>query len=239
MPVVIYIGPEAGIFLWELTNVVSFTPTYGVNFLRNLHPFEGSHMFTGIISHLGKLTKVQDSVFTFSAAKTFFSFLKKGTSIAINGTCLTVTSIPRSDAFSVEIMLETLKRTMLGKLKVDDIVNLELPVTANTLLSGHIVQGHVDGIGKVENIKKEGNSRLFTIKIPSRLSKYIVEKGSIAINGISLTVICAQTSYFTVGIIPYTWKHTVLSKLQSGDLVNIETDILAKYLEKLLIERSE
>ncbi len=196
-------------------------------------------MFTGIISHLGKLTKAEDSVFTFSAPKTFCASLKKGTSIAINGACLTVTSKPRSNAFSVEIMPETLKRTMLGKLKVDDLVNMELPVTANTLLSGHIVQGHVDGTGKVEKIKKEGNSRLFTIKIPSLLSKYIVEKGSIALNGISLTVICAQASYFTVGIIPYTWKRTMLSKLQPGDLVNIETDILAKYLEKLIIERSK
>src|SRR3989338_10438746 len=174
-------------------------------------------MFTGIISHLGKLTKAENPVFTFSAPKTFCASLKKGTIIAVNGTCLTVTSKPRSNAFSVKIIPETLKRTMPGKLKVDDLVNLELPVTANTLLSGHIVQGHVDGIGKVEEIKKEGNSRLFTINIPSRLSKYIVEKGSIAINGISLTVICAQATFFTVGIIPYTWKHTVLSKLQRSE----------------------
>ncbi|OGG20721.1 riboflavin synthase subunit alpha [Candidatus Gottesmanbacteria bacterium RIFCSPHIGHO2_02_FULL_40_13] len=196
-------------------------------------------MFTGIISHLGKLTKAENPVFTFSAPKTFCASLKKGTSIAVNGTCLTVTSKPRSNAFSVEIIPETLKRTMPGKLKVDDLVNLELPVTANTLLSGHIVQGHVDGTGKVEEIKKEGNSRLFTIKIPSRLSKYIVEKGSIAVNGVSLTVIDIGDNFFTVGIIPHTWDKTMLYTIKSGDYVNIEVDILAKYLEKLIIERSK
>src|SRR3989338_7091583 len=196
-------------------------------------------MFTGIISHLGKLTKAEDPVFTFSAPKTITDSLKKGISIAINGICLTVTSKPHFDTFSVEIMPETLKRTMLGKLKVDDLVNLELPVTAYTLLSGHIVQGHVDGTGKVEEIKKEGNSRLFTIKIPSRLSKYIVEKGSIAVNGVSLTVIDIGDNFFTVGIIPHTWDKTMLYTIKSGDYVNIEVDILAKYLEKLIIERSK
>lgn len=190
-------------------------------------------MFTGIITNLGKVIYKSKNKLTIKTDRTFTNELSTGASIAVNGACLTVTSKPSFDSFSVEIMPETLKRTMLGKLKVDDLVNLELSVSANTLLSGHIVQGHVDGIGKVEGIKKEGNSKLFTIKIPSQLSKYIVEKGSIALNGISLTTIEVGKDYFTVGIIPYTWKHTMLSKLQPGNLVNIETDILAKYLEKL------
>lgn len=193
-------------------------------------------MFTGIISYLGKLNKVEDSVFTFSAPKTFCTSLKEGTSIAINGTCLTVANKPSSYAFSVEIMQETLKRTMFGDLKINDPINLELPATLTTFLSGHIVQGHVDTTGTIQEIKKEGNSRILKIKVPNKLSKYIVEKGFIAVNGISLTVIEAKDDYFTIGIIPYTWNHTMLKNSQIGDHLNLEVDILAKYLEKMIKE---
>jgi len=197
----------------------------------------GEIMFTGIISCLGKFKKDKESIYTFSAPKTFCESLKKGTSIAINGVCLTVTSKSHAESFSVEIMPETSKRTMFSKLKNDDLVNLELPVTVNTLLSGHIVQGHVDGVGTIREIKKVGNSKIFKIEFiefPKKLGKYVVEKGSITVNGISLTVIEVGKDYFTVGIIPYTWKHTMLHKARIGNLVNIEVDILAKYLEKIL-----
>ena len=110
---------------------------------------------------------------------------------------------------------------------------MELPVTPQTFLSGHIVQGHVDGIGTLVDIKQQKNSRLLTVKIPLELNKYIVEKGSIAVNGISLTVISIEETYFTVGIIPYTWEYTMLHCIKIGDAMNIELDILGKYIEKL------
>ena len=194
-------------------------------------------MFTGIITNLGRVFNKTKTSLIIKTDKDFLTGLEEGTSIAINGVCLTVTSKPSFDSFSIELMPETLKRTMLGKLKVDDLVNLELPVSTHTLLSGHIVQGHVDGVGQVEDVKKDGNSRLLTIKIPAKLSRYLVEKGSIAVNGISLTVIEAGEDFFTVGTIPYTWKHTMLHQAQIGDLVNIEVDILAKYLEKLIVRK--
>lgn len=196
-------------------------------------------MFTGIISHTGKLKKAQDSIFTFLAPKSFCKCIGKGTSIAINGVCLTMAYKLNLDSFSVEIMPETLKRSMFGKLKINDLVNLELPVTLNTLLSGHIVQGHVDGIGKIEEVKKEGESKILKISISKNLDKYIVEKGSIAVNGVSLTVIETTSLYFTVGIIPYTWDHTMLCQIKIGDLVNLEVDILAKYVESLTNKKYE
>lgn len=196
-------------------------------------------MFTGIISHLGKVRKVENSIFTFSTPKSFYKKINKGLSVAINGVCMTVMDKPSSDCFAVEAMPESLRKTMFNKLKINGSVNLELPVTSSTLLSGHLVQGHVDGIGKIEEIEREGKSRILKISIPKSLSKYIVEKGSIAVNGISLTIIEARSSYFTVGIIPYTFSHTMLSKVSVGDLVNIEVDVLAKYLEKLISKRYE
>lgn len=195
-------------------------------------------MFTGIITNLGKLTKKENSLFTFRVNAAFCERLGEGTSIAINGICLTVCAYT-NDTFSITAMPETIKRTMLQKLEVNDLVNLELPVTPQTLLSGHIVQGHVDAVGEIFEIKEEGNSKLLTVTIPSRISPYIVEKGSIALNGISLTVIVASTTSFTVGIIPYTWENTMLHQIKRGAVVNIETDILAKYIEKLMRKEEE
>ncbi len=194
-------------------------------------------MFTGIVTHLGKIKNKQDTSLAIEAPLSLIRELKKGTSIAVNGACLTVLAKPVDTSFTVEVMPETLSRTMLGKLNDGDQVNLELSVTPVTLLSGHIVQGHIDGVGIVKKIKEAGNSKILTINIPKSLSKYIVEKGSIAVNGISLTVIEARDIYFTVGIIPYTWTHTMIKDLKIRDQVNIETDILAKYLEKLVTKR--
>lgn len=190
-------------------------------------------MFTGIITNLGKLQSRGGAVFTFAASPSFGRKISKGTSVAVNGACLTVVKTNKQ-AFTVEIMPETRNRTMLGKLRINDLVNLELPATPETFLSGYLVQGHIDGIGVIKKIIPRGSSKILTITIPKPLAKYVVEKGSIAVNGISLTVISAKPNSFTVGIVPYTWKQTMLHKVKIGLRVNIEVDILAKYLEKLL-----
>jgi len=189
-------------------------------------------MFTGIISNLGEIKSFQNSLITVKADRSLIKQVKNGDSVAVNGGCLTVID-KRADLFQVEVMPETLKRTALGGLKSGDIVNLELAMKAADRFAGHIVQGHIDGVATVKSIKQKGNSRLFTFEVPKQLGRYIVEKGSIAVNGISLTVIDASNKTFTVGIIPYTWRHTMLSSAKVGDRVNIEVDILAKYLEKL------
>lgn len=193
-------------------------------------------MFTGIITHLGKLEKKEGNTFTFSVPSSLYKRLENGASIAVNGACLTVTG-KRHSAFSVDLMPETVKKTVFQKIQMGDLVNLELPATPDTALSGHIVQGHVDELGVIQTIKKQGNSHLFTIKVKPNLTKYMVEKGSIAINGISLTIICVTRNSFKVGIIPYTWNYTMLRSAKVGDSVHIEVDVLAKYVEKLLKNR--
>lgn len=192
-------------------------------------------MFTGIITHLGKLAEREGATYTFKTDELFCKRLKSGTSVAVNGVCLTVLSKPKNGTFSVTIMPETVKRTMFSYLRPHDEVNLELPASLESFFSGHIVQGHIDGVGKVQKIQKQKNSRLITIEVSRRMSNYIVEKGSIAVNGISLTVIAAEWTHFIVGIIPYTWKHTMMMhNVKVGDRVNVEVDILAKYVDKLL-----
>lgn len=191
-------------------------------------------MFTGIITHLGKLTKKEAAVFTFQAGRDFCRKIKKGESVAINGVCLTTLNKPAGNYFSIEVMPETLDKTAMGQIKMGDSVNLELPTTPTSLLSGHLVQGHVDDISKLLAIKTQSNSRILKLSTSPSLTRYIAEKCSIAINGISLTVIEASKNYFTVGIIPFTWNNTMLKTIKIGDFINIEVDILAKYLEKLL-----
>src|SRR3989338_264541 len=191
-------------------------------------------MFTGIITHLGKVDSITKSCYTFSADRSFFQKLGQGGSVAVNGVCLTVNARPKTYLFSIEVMPETVKKTTIGTLKLGDYVNLELPLSADALFEGHMVQGHVDGTGMIKKIKSEGNSHIFTIKVKSDLSYYLIDKGSIAVNGISLTIIKAGQSSFTVGVIPYTWKTTMLQYSKTGDPVNIEVDILAKYVEKFI-----
>ncbi|RLE05292.1 MAG: riboflavin synthase [Candidatus Aminicenantes bacterium] len=190
-------------------------------------------MFTGIISHLGKLKKVKQSRYTFFAPKSLLKKLKKGGSIAVNGVCLTVVSLGKT-TFSVDVMPETIKKTSLGDLKPGDYVNLERPVSARGLFEGHIVLGHIDQTGTIVSIRKQGNSWIFRFKAPPSVLKYLVNKGSVAINGISLTVIKTEKDSFTVGIIPHTWKKTMLHFAKPGDRVNIEVDILAKHIKKFL-----
>lgn len=191
-------------------------------------------MFTGIVTETAKVKKIEGSKLTLIASENICRKLAERISIAANGVCLTVIEKADSNSFCVEIIPETLKKSMLGNLQTEDLVNLELPVTPTDFLSGHIVQGHVDGIGEIANITEEGNSRVLTVNFPENLAKYIVEKGSIAINGVALTIISVDTKKLTVGIIPYTFTHTMFYNLTAGDKVNIEVDILAKYVEKLL-----
>ncbi|HWY79811.1 MAG TPA: riboflavin synthase [Candidatus Sulfotelmatobacter sp.] len=190
-------------------------------------------MFTGIITHLGTVKKKTDVLLSITTDKELLKQLTNGTSIAINGICLTVVSRD-NDSFSINYMPETAKKTNIQYLQPAYKVNLELPATTNTLLSGHIVQGHIDSIGKITSIEKKGNSLMFTFIIPKSLNKYIVEKGSISVNGISLTVVSVTEGQFSVGIIPHTWEKTMLHTTKVGDYINVEVDVLAKYLEKLI-----
>lgn len=151
----------------------------------------------------------------------------------MSGVCLTVLN-KSINSFSVEIMPETLNKTALGHLQPLKLVNLELPVTAQSFLSGHLVQGHVDGVAKLTGLTKQGNSRLLKFSVSNSILQYLTKKGSVAINGISLTVIETNKNGFTVGIIPYTWDTTMLRTIKVGDFVNIEVDILAKYVKKFL-----
>jgi riboflavin synthase len=190
-------------------------------------------MFTGIITNLGKVTSKSKNKLIIKTDRVFIGKLSKGTSIAIDGICLTIVDL-RENSFSIDFMPETEEKTNIKYLKTSDLVNLELPATAKSFLSGHIVQGHIDGVAKLETITKESNSYILKFSIPKNLSKYIVEKGSMAVNGISLTVIDIGNKFFTVGIIPHTWDKTMLHTIKLNDYVNIEVDILAKYLEKLI-----
>lgn len=190
-------------------------------------------MFTGIITYLGKVTKNSNETLTIQTDKDFIDELSQGMSISVDGICLTAVDITNT-TFSITYMPETSKKTTISSMQKGNLVNLELSATPSTFLAGHIVQGHVDAVSKIVNILPDGNSRIFTFSIPEVLSKYIVEKGSIAVNGISLTVITISNDSFTVGIIPHTWKKTMLHISKVGDFVNIEVDVLAKYIEKLL-----
>ena len=195
--------------------------------------FSVKNMFTGIIENLGTIVNKNEKRLEIKADGSFMKKISEGLSISINGICLTVVSFDQK-FFLVDFMPETEKKTNIGSLKMGDVVNLELPATPETYLSGHIVQGHVDTTAKLEKISGKGNSRILEFSIPGELTKYLGQKGSIAINGISLTIISVKENIFNVGIIPHTLENTNLKYLQPGGLVNIEVDVLAKYVEKLL-----
>lgn len=189
-------------------------------------------MFTGIVEEVGRVLQRNGSALAIGAS-TVLDGLREGDSIAVNGVCLTVVRL-LPGGFAVDLSPETLRRTNLGRLLVDDPVNLERPLLYGGRVGGHLVQGHVDGVGEVVSIVPEGNSHLFTFSTPPPLMRYIVEKGFIAVDGISLTVVGVQGNQFSVAIIPYTFQHTVMSHRRVGDWVNLEVDILAKYVERLL-----
>ena len=189
-------------------------------------------MFTGIVQEVGKTRESNGTSLTVEATASI-NGLSKGDSIAVNGTCLTVTSIG-DGCFSVDTMPETLRRTSLGLLKPGDPVNLEKAPTLSTPLGGHLVQGHVDATGTLVSIEREGEASLMKFQAPPQVMKYVVEKGFITVDGISLTVALCDTSTFTVSVVEYTHDNTNLGQRKLGDQVNLEVDIVAKYVEKLL-----
>jgi riboflavin synthase len=198
-------------------------------------------MFTGIILELGKVISVE-KIAQGAKLKIFSEKLIKdsqiGDSIAVNGVCLTVTEIDRTKkALSFELSYETLKKTTLGELKKDSPVNLESALTLNTKLGGHLVSGHVDGVGVIKKVEKTGDYIKIEIEAPQEVLRYCVPKGSIAVDGISLTVVDLFTNSFSVVIIPHTLKMTTLGFKNVGDSVNLEPDIIAKYVERLIGNR--
>ncbi|MBM3943708.1 MAG: riboflavin synthase [SAR202 cluster bacterium] len=188
-------------------------------------------MFTGIVEEMGRVSRLEGNRLTV-AARTALEGVKLGDSIAINGACLTVVTLTGGE-FSVDLAPETLRRTSLGELEAGDGVNLERAVAVGDRLGGHIVQGHVDGYGRVTSWRPEGDCFILRITCPKRLMPYIVEKGFVAVDGISLTVVKKGPSSFTISVIPYTLSHTNLQYKAAGRRVNLETDILAKYVESL------
>ena len=189
-------------------------------------------MFTGIVEEVGIVAAISDNAMTVRASKVLED-VKLGDSIAVNGTCLTAVSFTKSE-FSVDLSPETMRRTSLGQLSEGSPVNLERALLASDRMGGHIVQGHVDGTGRIMSTKTDGDSIIFRVRVPKRLNRYIVEKGFVAVDGISLTVVKRGASSFTLAVIPYTLKNTNLASLSAGDRVNLEADILAKYVESLL-----
>ncbi|AFK85598.1 MULTISPECIES: riboflavin synthase [Thermoanaerobacterium] len=196
-------------------------------------------MFTGIIEEVGKVKMIQRGNITKMAVecKKALDGVKIGDSIAVNGVCLTVTNIGK-DLFTSDIMYETLKTSNLGSLKIGSIVNLERALSISGRLNGHIVTGHVDTVGAIIEKNKINGTTTFKIKIDERYSKYVADKGSVAVDGISLTVVESSASYFTVSIIPHTEINTTLNIKRIGDTVNIEVDILSKYAERLLTKKN-
>ena len=193
-------------------------------------------MFTGIIEETGKIRAVErgrhSSVLSIGAAA-ILSDLKIGDSVAVSGVCLTATTVD-SGGFTADVMHETLNRSTLGALAAGDVVNLERAMSADGRFGGHIVSGHIDGVGKITAIRRDDNAVWFTVEAPQTLRRYIVEKGSIAIDGISLTVAAADAHTFAVSVIPHTLRVTALGARRVGSGVNLETDIIGKYVESLL-----
>ena len=194
-------------------------------------------MFTGIIEEIGTVLSVErgarSSRLTIGSPGVIFSDLKLGDSISVSGVCLTVASLSK-DSFKADVMQETLSRSALGRLKSGDKINLERAMPANGRFGGHMVSGHIDGIGTISSINSDDNAILFTIKADDKLMRYVIEKGSIAIDGISLTVTQVFANEFGVSIIPHTAENTTLARKSAGDSVNLENDMVGKYIEKML-----
>jgi riboflavin synthase len=197
-------------------------------------------MFTGLVETVGNVKSVRrkGDIFEMAiSAPAIVADLSKGQSVSVSGACLSVVSIGISD-FSVEMMPETVKGSTLGNLKTGDNVNLERALQINSRFEGHIVSGHVDAVGRIKDLKSSGQStEMYISAVPEQLDQ-IVRKGSVAVDGVSLTVIDVFDSHFSVGLIPTTIKDTTLGSLSKGDSVNLETDILAKYVNKLLFPKN-
>ncbi|TET46815.1 MAG: riboflavin synthase [Dehalococcoidia bacterium] len=185
-------------------------------------------MFTGIIEEIGKVSSASTTRLVISARQVVDG-IKPGDSIAINGACLTVTDFDRA-SFSVDVMPETLQRTNLGQLTAGDGVNLERPTTLGGQLGGHLVQGHIDDIGRIISMEREGEALLFRFEAPPEVMRYTAPKGFIAVDGISLTITEKDNSSFQVSVVEYTRRNTTLGSRKVGDVVNLEVDIIAKYV---------
>jgi riboflavin synthase len=185
-------------------------------------------MFTGIIEEIGKISSASTTKLVISAQQVVDG-VKLGDSIAINGACLTVTDFDRA-SFSVDVMPETSQRTNLGQLTAGDGVNLERPTTLGGQLGGHLVQGHIDDIGRIISMEWEGEALLFRFEAPPEVMRYTAPKGFIAVDGISLTITEKDNSSFQVSVVEYTRQNTTLSSRKVGDVVNLEVDIIAKYV---------
>lgn len=193
-------------------------------------------MFTGIVEEVGAIKNIkrgQHSAVLTIHAKTVLEETRIGDSIAVNGICLTVTRL-FPDGFSADVMHETLNRSSLAGLTAGSVVNLERAMPANGRFGGHIVAGHVDGVGHIANIRKDDTAVWYTVLAGPEILRYVVEKGSITIDGISLTVATVEQDRFSVSVIPHTARVTILGEKGPGDTVNLETDIIGKYVEKLL-----
>lgn len=198
-------------------------------------------MFTGIIEEIGNIRSIKkgkESAVLEIGAEKILKDVNLGDSIAVNGVCLTVTAFGEK-WFKVDLMHESMNRSSLAYLKSGSHVNLERAMAANGRFGGHIVSGHVDGMGTVESMVKDDNAVWYTIKAEPGIMKYIVEKGSITIDGISLTVAKVTSTNFAVSIIPHTLKETILSEKKVGDMVNLENDMIAKYVERFVMMGTE
>lgn len=191
-------------------------------------------MFTGIITKLGRVIEIEDGAGSRKiVVDAGYHDLVLGESVAVNGVCLTVTDTMPAGCATFFTSTETLRRTALGSLKEGSRVNLERALKAEDRLSGHLVQGHVDGLAEIASIKPENGCYLLKLRLPEALMAYCVEKGSIAVDGVSLTINGLKDEWMDITLIPHTWTHTRFSSMSAGDPVNIEVDVLAKYVEKL------
>ena len=194
-------------------------------------------MFTGLIQEQGRISRIvkhqQNIKLTCKASRKLLADYKIGDSMAINGVCLTCVA-KAGDAFTVDVMPETFRRTIFSESRVGDLVNLELAMSANARFEGHLVTGHVDSVARLVTKESDETALVLSFAFPKGLEGQIVGQGSIAVNGVSLTVVSADKGQFSVSLIPHTAKETNLARLKTGDKVNIETDILAKYMQKQL-----
>jgi riboflavin synthase len=193
-------------------------------------------VFTGLVADLGTVTAVDASEAGVRLTVRTALELREGDSVAVNGVCLTATSLP-DGAFTADVMHETLRRSSLGALEDGSKVNLELPLRADGRLGGHFVQGHVDGLGTIWDVREEGFSHVVTIGAPPEIMRYVIEKGSIAVDGVSLTVSGLGDDWLQVSLIPETLERTILGEATTGTPVNLEVDVLAKYIERLVPAR--
>ncbi|MEN8168899.1 MAG: riboflavin synthase [Pseudomonadota bacterium] len=195
-------------------------------------------MFTGIIEALGTVSSLEsrggDMRVTIHSGKLDLGDVKLGDSIAVNGICLTAVALP-GDGFVADVSAETLKRSAFVDLKAGSRVNLEKALTPSTRLGGHLVSGHVDGVGKLLSLNSDGRSVRMRIQAPAELAKYIAEKGSITVDGVSLTVNAVNGAVFDLNIVPHTMQETTLVDFTEGRLINLEVDLIARYLERLLL----